>query len=86
MARFFFDWRDNENFEEDDEGMDLPDLEAVKVEASRALLERAREEVPGRDRHTLSIEVRDENGRPLMSIILILEVRAVAATDRKASR
>lgn len=80
MARFFFDWRDNENFEEDDEGTELPDLEAVKAEASRALIERAREEVPGLDRHRLSIEVRDENGRPLVSIILVLEVqtRAVA--------
>lgn len=86
MARFFFDWRDNKNFDEDDEGMDLPDLEAVKIEASRALLERAREDVPGRDRHTLSIEVRDETGRPLLSIVLILEIRTLAAADRKASR
>lgn len=80
MARFFFDWRDNENFEEDDEGTELPDLQAVKAEASRALIERAREEVPGLDCHRLSIEVRDENGRPLVSIILVLEVqtRAVA--------
>jgi hypothetical protein len=78
MARYFFDWRDNENFDEDDEGTDLPDLEAVKVEASRSLLERAHEILPGRDRHTLSIEVRDESGRPLLSIVLILEVRVLA--------
>jgi hypothetical protein len=42
MARYFFDWRDNEHFDEDDEGVELPDLEAVKVEASRSLIERAR--------------------------------------------
>jgi hypothetical protein len=82
MARFFFDWRDNENFEEDDEGMELPDLGAVKTEASRALLERARDEVPGRDQHSLSIEVRDENGRPFMSIVLVLEVQTLALTNR----
>jgi hypothetical protein len=78
MARYFFDWRDNENFDEDDEGMELPDLEAVKVEASRALLERAHDILPGLDRHSLSIEVRDGTGRPLLSIILILEIRTMA--------
>jgi hypothetical protein len=78
MARYFFDWRDNENFDEDDEGMELPDLEAVKVEASRALLERAHDILPGLDRHSLSIEVRDNTGRPLLSIVLILEIRTLA--------
>jgi hypothetical protein len=47
MARYFFDWRDNKNFDEDDEGMELPDLEAVKIEASRSLLERAHDILAG---------------------------------------
>jgi hypothetical protein len=78
MARYFFDWRDNANFDEDDEGIELPDLQAVKVEASRSLLERARDILPGLDRHSLSIEVRDNSGRRLLSIILILEIRDLA--------
>jgi hypothetical protein len=79
MARYFFDWRDNEEFDEDEEGVELADLEAVKVEASRSLLERARDILPGLDRHSLSIEVRDVLRRPLLSIILILEIRSLAA-------
>jgi len=82
MARYFFDWRDNETFEEDEEGMELPDLEAVKVEASQALLERAKDILPGLDRHRLSIEVRDDSGRPLLSITLILEIRTLATDIR----
>ena len=82
MARYFFDWRDNENVDVDDEGIELPGLEAVKVEASRSLFERARDVLPGRDRHSLSIEVRDENGKPLLSVILILEVRTLASSTR----
>jgi hypothetical protein len=78
MARYFFDWRDNETFEADDEGTELPDLEAVKVEASRSLLERAHDILPGLDRHWLSIEVRDHTGKPLLSIILILEMRTLS--------
>ena len=80
MARYFFDWRDNENFEEDEDGTELPDLEAVKVEASRSLLERASDIFPELDQHALSIEVRDECGEPLLSIILRLEVRTVSAS------
>jgi hypothetical protein len=41
--------------------MELPDLEAVKIEASRSLLERAHDILAGRDRHSLSIEVRDDS-------------------------
>jgi hypothetical protein len=82
MARYFFDWRDNEDFDVDDEGMELPDLEAVKIEASRSLLERAHDILPGLDRHSLSIEVRDAESRPLLSIILILEIRTLASDIR----
>jgi hypothetical protein len=78
MARYYFDWRDNETFEEDEEGVELPDLEAVKVEASQSLIERAREVFPGLHRHSLSIEVRDDASRPLLSVTLILEVRVFA--------
>jgi len=31
MPLFFFDTRDNDAFVEDDEGLDFPDLEAVRV-------------------------------------------------------
>jgi hypothetical protein len=43
MARYFFDTRDNDIFLEDDEGVDLPDLEAVKFQASASLGELARD-------------------------------------------
>ena len=47
MPRFYFDSRDNENLIEDDVGLDLPDIEAAKIEASRALSDLASEVVPG---------------------------------------
>ena len=34
---YFFDTRDNDNFIEDDVGIELPDLEAVKAQAARSL-------------------------------------------------
>jgi hypothetical protein len=35
MARFYFHVRDGETFTKDDEGVDLPDLEAVRWEAEQ---------------------------------------------------
>jgi hypothetical protein len=79
MARYYFDWRDNDDFLEDDEGMDLPDLEAAKVEACRSLIERARDVLPGADRHSLSIEVRDRLRHLVLTIALVLEIHLAEA-------
>jgi hypothetical protein len=81
VARYFFDWRDNDSFDEDVEGMELPDLEAAKIEASRSLLEHAHDILPSFERQSLSIEVRDEHGKPLLSIILVLEIRNLASLE-----
>ena len=78
MARYFFDWRDGDNFDEDVEGMELPDLEAAKIEASRSLLEHAHDIPPSFERQSLSIEVRDESGKSLLNIVLVLEIRSLA--------
>ena len=77
MARYFFDWRDNnEAFDQDEEGVEFADLERAKIEASNSLLERAQEILPGHDRHSLSIEVRDSSGEPVLIITLVLEIRS----------
>jgi hypothetical protein len=64
---YFFDTRDNDAFFEDDEGLEYPDIEAVKVEAARALAELARDVIPGSLKRELSIEVRDESGPVLIA-------------------
>jgi hypothetical protein len=67
MARYFFDTRDNDIFLEDDEGVDLPDLEAVKFQASASLGELARDVLPGSIKRELSVEARDERGPVLFA-------------------
>jgi hypothetical protein len=64
---YFFDSRDSDTLIEDDVGLDYPDLEAVKVEAARALAELAREVIPGTVRRKIAIEVRDEQGPVLIA-------------------
>ena len=72
MPRFFFDTRDDDHFLKDDEGLDFPDLEAVKVEAAEALTELARDVIPGSLKRELAVEVRDELG-PVLKAILTFE-------------
>lgn len=45
--RYFFDTRDNGTFIEDDVGVELADLEAVKTQAALSLAELARDVLPG---------------------------------------
>jgi hypothetical protein len=67
MALYFFDTRDNDDFIEDDAGLEYPDLEAVKVAAAKALAELARDVIPGSLRRKLTVEVRDEQGPVLVA-------------------
>ena len=72
MRLYFFDTRDNDDFIEDDTGVGLPDLEAVKEQAALSLAELARDVLPGSIRRTLTVEVRDER-QPVMLAKLLFE-------------
>jgi hypothetical protein len=69
MPLYFFDTRDNEDSIVDDEGLEYPDLEAVKVAAAKALAELARDVIPGSLKRRLSVEVRDELGPVLVAVM-----------------
>lgn len=67
MALYFFDTRDNDEFVEDDEGHEFPDLEAVKIQTAKSLAELARDVCPGSLKRQLTIEVRDDEGPVLVA-------------------
>ena len=72
MATYFFDTRDNDEFVEDDLGIEFDDLEAVKFEAARALAELARDVIPGSLKRILTVEVRDRQG-PVLKAVMTFE-------------
>lgn len=72
MTRYFFDTRDDSDFIDDEIGLELPDLEAVKRTAAIALAELARDVLPGKLKRVLKVEVRDAYG-PLMEAIMTFE-------------
>ena len=63
-----FDTRDDRGFVRDDTGLEFDTLEQAKAkakaEAARALVDMARDRVPGPDRLVFVVEVCDENKTP----------------------
>ena len=70
VARFFFDIHDG-SVTHDDDGTELPDVEAVRRHARSILPPIAAEEIPtGNDRRHFAILVTDEDGCPVYSATL----------------
>jgi hypothetical protein len=69
MPVYYFDTRDNDHFIEDDEGLDLPDIDAAKVAAASSLAELARDVLPGSLKRQLAVEVRDDNGSVMTALM-----------------
>lgn len=70
MPRFFFDIHDGDPVRDED-GVDLPDLDAAIREALRGLPSFAAHYIPkGGDRQQVSIVVRDEDRRPIYTAAL----------------
>ncbi len=78
MTRYFFDSRDGPEFFRDEEGLEFDSIQSARDEAARALVDFARDAVPGSERRELAIEVRDESHHPLFRATLMFEVAILA--------
>ena len=68
MRRYYFDVRDDDNLQTDDEGRDFSSVEAVQDEATVSLAELALDAMAKRGAdHRMSIEVRDDRG-PVLKV------------------
>ena len=65
MPRFFFNIRDGYDLDEDEEGVELPDVEAARAEAL-ATVEELRGELG--DAGNIELEITDETGRRLLTV------------------
>jgi hypothetical protein len=75
--RYFFDTRDNGAFIEDELGIELASLDAVKAQAALSLAELARDVLPGSIKRVLSVEVRDAI-QPILRDVLTFEAIVLA--------
>jgi len=65
MPRYYFNIRDGYDVDEDDEGIELPDIEAARAEAL-ATVEELRDQLA--DAGDIELEITDETGRRLMTV------------------
>lgn len=71
MPRYFFDLRIDHDVQADDMGTVFDALEEVRKEAQRLISAVGYEELPDdRDRRTLTVLVKDEDGRPVYTATL----------------
>jgi hypothetical protein len=66
MPRFYFNLRDGRDLDEDEDGVELPDVEAARAEAF-ATVEELRDEL-GADGARMELEITDEAGRRLVTV------------------
>lgn len=66
MARFFFDWHEQGQTVADEVGVDYPDVDVVRREVRRALMERAADLFSTYPVHQIGITVRDGQGEPIL--------------------
>lgn len=78
VPRYFFDTRENDRFVRDEEGLELAGLDAARAEATETLTNMARDVIPKSERHTLSVEVRDDRERPVLKASVWSEVQVLA--------
>jgi hypothetical protein len=71
MRRYYFDLWHGDNLANDEEGMDLPDIDAVQKMAVRVLADMAQDliDLPA----PIAVEVRDEAG-PVMRVRCLFEI------------
>ena len=74
MQRYYFDLRDDDGLTIDDEGIELPDLRAARYEASRSVVDAARDVLLRLMRPTeVAVEVRDESG-PVIRMRFVIDI------------
>ncbi|MGK6316755.1 DUF6894 family protein [Neorhizobium sp. DT-125] len=85
MARYFFDLVNGSGLIRDEQGQDVSTREDISREVSRILVDIASEELPGSGDGAISVTVRDERGRPVLTGNLSFKTRwhDDAETDSK---
>jgi hypothetical protein len=74
MPRFYFDTSDDERLIVDEDGIDLPGIQAARDEATRALADLAKDILPRATHREIAVIVTDEAGKRLLRAALAFEL------------
>lgn len=80
MPRFYFDIHDENGLISDEEGTELPDMDAARIEAVNSLSDITRDAAIKRRLQPLAIEVLDENRRPVFRAAVEFSTNSAAGS------
>jgi hypothetical protein len=83
LPRFHFDVHDGLLFVPDEEGLELDGFDSAKREATEAVLEIGRDRLKSEDSRAVTIEVRDEHRRQVLTVTVSLEINRVDPVPRR---
>jgi len=67
MAKYFFDVVNGEGPMRDDEGIDLPNADAVRAEVARIAIDIAKDEIADQNAMAVTVNVRDDTNFKIFS-------------------
>ncbi len=85
MPLYYFDVREDVRFVPDDEGMELPDLDAAETEAAEAAALITRDAIRKRTARSVTVEVRDDEGQRVITVVVALAIDRVSPTPTRKS-
>ena len=74
MPRFYFDVREGDRLTRDDNGLELDNLDAAERAAAEGAAEIGRDCLPKGNARDVTVEVRNERGRQVLSVRVAIEV------------
>jgi hypothetical protein len=86
MPRFYFDIREDDRLVSDDEGNDLPNIDAAEREAVLVATEIVSDKVKRGRIQKVIVEVRNEDGQRLLTSTVTLQTVSSRAAAVKAGR
>ena len=78
MRRYYFHVRDDEKLTPDHEGLEFADIAGAHHEAARAVSEILKDAMPDGAERVITIEVRDQDQRPLFRTTVRYQVELLA--------
>jgi hypothetical protein len=84
-APLFLRHLDGESFISDENGLELADTDAAKLEAQRALPDMARDALPNGNFRSFVVNIRDETGQAVIRLALSLVVEEGTLDDELSS-
>jgi hypothetical protein len=77
MPLFYFDVREDGRLNADEEGQDLPGIDAVEAEAVEAAAHIAKDVLPSRQGGEVAVEVRDARGTRVLTVSVELRIARI---------